>query len=139
MATQDFLAEKRAEIERRKAELLPLVEEYNRLEQAAAALDAVGVAGNGSSTPQRASQRVKAATRKPATGGTRGRPKGSGKRDAEVAEIVAANPDGITIQEIANRIGIKPNYLYRVLPALEAQGKVAKGSDKRWLPVKPTA
>ena len=143
MATgQDFLAEKRAEIEQRKAELLPLVEEYNRLEQATMALGTVEDAGNGSSTPKRASQRVRAATQKPTAAtqkpasGTRGRPKGSGKRDAEVAEIVAASPDGISVQEIADRIGIKPNYLYRVLPTLQAQRKVVKGSDRRWFPVK---
>jgi hypothetical protein len=136
MATvqQDFLAQQRAEIEKRKAELAPLVEEYNRLEQAAAALDAIPVAtsaGNGQSTPQRARARVKAAGAKTAS---RGRPKGSGRRDAEAAAIVAAHPQGITIPEIAAKVGIKQNYLYRVLPALATEGKVVKGSERRWFP-----
>lgn len=33
---------------------------------------------------------------------------------------------GITIPELAERMGIKQNYLYRVLPGLEQDGKVKK-------------
>lgn len=33
---------------------------------------------------------------------------------------------GITIGEMAKRMEIKPNYLYRVLPGLEKDGKVHK-------------
>lgn len=138
-AQQDFLAQQRAEIEKRKAELAPLVDEYSRLEQAVAALDAIPAAvsaGNGQSTPQKSRARVKAAGAKTAP---RGRPKGSGKRDVEVVAVVAANPQGITIQAIADQLGMKPNYLYRVLPALATQGKVVKGSERRWFPAEASA
>ena len=40
-------------------------------------------------------------------------------------KLVAANP-GISASEIAKRMSIKPNYLYRVLADLEKQGKVRK-------------
>ena len=35
------------------------------------------------------------------------------------------NP-GITISELASKMKIKPNYLYRVLPQLQKDGKVRK-------------
>jgi DNA-binding IclR family transcriptional regulator len=45
---------------------------------------------------------------------------------------VQAQP-GITIPELAARMGIKQNYLYRVLPSLEEEGKVAK-QGRGWHP-----
>jgi DNA-binding IscR family transcriptional regulator len=38
---------------------------------------------------------------------------------------VQAQP-GITIPELAAKMGIKQNYLYRVLPGLEQDGKLEK-------------
>jgi len=46
---------------------------------------------------------------------------------------VKANP-GITIPELAGRMGIQHNYLYRVLPALQKEKKVTK-RGKGWHPV----
>jgi DNA-binding IclR family transcriptional regulator len=40
---------------------------------------------------------------------------------------------GITIPELAAKMGIKQNYLYRVLPSLEQEGKVAK-KGRGWHP-----
>jgi CRP-like cAMP-binding protein len=57
--------------------------------------------------------------------GRRGRPKGSGTRGAEALALVKAQP-GITIPEIAEKLGIKRNCLYRVLPGLAADGLVVK-------------
>jgi ribosomal protein S25 len=54
-----------------------------------------------------------------------GRRKGSGTRAAQALSFVQAQP-GITIPELAARMGIKQNYLYRVLPSLEQEGKVKK-------------
>ena len=71
-----------------------------------------------------------ARTRKPASGGRRGRPRGSGTRALQTLELVKAKP-GITIPEIATQMGIKQNYLYRVLPGLEKDGKVVK-RDRGW-------
>jgi hypothetical protein len=137
MYMADFLDEKRNEIGARLKELKPLVDEYHRLEAAAAALDGVPTqsAGNGSSSPQRATARVKAVGRRRSTGtgtGRRGRPKGSGTRGAEALALVKASP-GITIPEIAEKMGIKQNYLYRVLPGLAEDGLVKK-DGRGWHP-----
>lgn len=141
MYMADFLDEKRNEIGARLKELKPLVEEYQRLEAAAAALDGVpahaigsnGSAKNGSGSTRRASARVKAAGRSSGAGtGRRGRPKGSGTRGAEALALVKGNP-GITIPEIAEKMGIKQNYLYRVLPGLAEDGLVTK-DGRGWHP-----
>lgn len=61
-----------------------------------------------------------------------GRRKGSGTRAAEALAFVTGQP-GITIPELAAKMGIKQNYLYRVLPSLEQEGKVAK-KGRGWHP-----
>ena len=122
----DFLDEKRKEIDARLKELRPLVDEYNRLEKAAAALAGVG----GTATRRRASSSN--GRRRGSGTGRRGRPKGSGKRARQAEELVKAKP-GITIPELADSMGIQANYLYRVLPTLEEDGKVKK-SGKGWHP-----
>jgi DNA-binding IscR family transcriptional regulator len=40
---------------------------------------------------------------------------------------------GITIPELAAKMGIKQNYLYRVLPGLEQEKKVSK-QGRGWHP-----
>jgi len=64
--------------------------------------------------------------------GRGGRPKGSGKRAAEALSLVRGQP-GITIPELAVKMGIKQNYLYRVLPGLEQDGKLEK-QGRGWHP-----
>jgi hypothetical protein len=138
-AQQDLIGQQRAEIDERMAELAPLVAEFAKLEQAAAALDTIVSAGNGSSSTQRSTARVKAAsptkTTTPKAG--RGRPKGSGKRGAQVAQLVAQHPEGLVVSAIAEALSMKPNYLYRVLPALATEGTVIKGAEGRWFPTAP--
>ncbi|HEY7829091.1 MAG TPA: hypothetical protein VIC06_00820 [Solirubrobacteraceae bacterium] len=210
----DFLDEKRDEIDHRLTELKPLVEEYNRLQAAAAALRGVdgssmgvvmsapslessvvsldgsgveGVAdaeneslsasasepssadpgpglvspairrgpgrprGSGSGSSRSGEDNggdvssgddteaddssAAAAPSVPRASGTprrAGRPKGSGTRAAEALRIVREHP-GVTIPELADRMGIKQNYLYRVLPELVQEGKVAK-QGRGWHP-----
>lgn len=130
--TPDFLDSKRNEIAARIEQLRPAVAEYQRLEAAAAALEGVPTAnGTGSGVIMAASgapvaERVqKAAAVKQASGRKRGRPKGSGRRRAQALAIVRESP-GITIPEIAERMGIRQNYLYRVLPALAEEGRIVK-------------
>jgi DNA-binding IscR family transcriptional regulator len=41
---------------------------------------------------------------------------------------------GISIPEIATQLSIEPNYLYRVMPKLLADGQVTK-DGQRWFPV----
>jgi len=122
----DFLDAKVREIEERLRELRPLIEEFHRLEAASAALN--GVSATGGTTRRRPA---------PATNGTarRGRPRGrSGEntRAAQTVELVRAHP-GITIPELAGHLGIKPNYLYRVLPQLADEGRVRR-DGKGWHP-----
>jgi len=158
----DFLDDKRREITDRLRELKPLVDEYARLEAAAAALDGVGGSAKpaatkrrgpgrprGSSTRAKAKAKAKAkapkapkaakAAKAKATARVgrpakrrAGRRKGSGTRAAEALSFVQGQP-GITIPELAAKMGIKQNYLYRVLPGLEQEKKVQK-QGRGWHP-----
>jgi len=157
----DFLDEKRREITDRLAELKPLVDEFNRLQTAASALAGVGGAGRKtrtaaasrrrgpgrpkgsvSRTAAKASRAKKPARKKPGrppgkakarAGKARaGRRKGSGTRAAEALALVTRQP-GIAIPELAQKMGIKQNYLYRVLPGLRQEGKVVK-RGRGWHP-----
>ncbi len=122
----DFLDEKRKEIDARLRELRPMVDEYNRLEKAAAALSGVGGTQRAATAPRR---------RRGGSGGggrRRGRPRGSGNRAKQALELVRTRP-GITIKEMASAMKIQPNYLYRVMPTLESEGQVVK-RDKGWHP-----
>jgi hypothetical protein len=119
----DFLDEKRKEIQARLKELRPLVDEFHRLEAAEAALSGV-----------RAKPAAAAPTRRrrstASSNGRRGRPRGSGTRAAQALKLVGEQP-GITIPELASAMGIKQNYLYRVMPGLAEEGKVTK-SGRGW-------
>ena len=136
----DFLEEKKREINARLKELRPLVDEYHRLEAAAAALDGVGDGASGTRAAATTTRRSRSGgtTRRRSTSGTstgtgrRGRPRGSGTRSKQALELVRSRP-GITIPEIAQSIGIQQNYLYRVLPALQKDGLVRK-EGRGWHP-----
>src|SRR3954447_22554921 len=125
----DFLEEKRKEISQRLKELRPLVEEYQRLEAAEQALSGVG--GNGRATASApAPRRARSGRAKGWGTGRRGGPRGSGTRANQALDLVKSRP-GITIPELAEAMGIKQNYLYRVMPGLAEEGKVAK-SGRGW-------
>ncbi len=132
----DFLQEKRKEIEDRLRELRPLVAEYKKLEEAAAALAGVSTepkSSNGSRAASTSAAPTRRRRRAKSTGtGRRGRPPGSGKRAQQALKLVAATP-GITIPDLAKAMKIQPNYLYRVMPTLEKDGKIQK-KDKGWHP-----
>ena len=126
----DFLDEKRKEIQARLKELKPLVEEYTRLEAAERALSGVGTNGTGSRTASAPAAPAKRRRSGGSGSGRRGRPRGSGTRAVQAFELVKARP-GITIPELAESMGIKQNYLYRVMPTLAEEGKVTK-SGRGW-------
>jgi CRP-like cAMP-binding protein len=129
----DFLEEKKREINTRLKELRPLVDEFHRLEAAAAALGGVpGATGNSGAARAPARRARRRRTTTSAGSGRRGRPRGSGTRSKQALELVASRP-GITIPEIAEAIGIQQNYLYRVLPALQKDGLVRK-EGRGWHP-----
>jgi hypothetical protein len=128
----DFLDEKKREIDERLKELRPLVEEFHRLEAAAAALAGVSAPQRGGASGGAGGRR--AATPRPSGGGGgRGRPKGSGTRSKQALEAVRGQP-GITIPELAQTMGIAQNYLYRVMPELQKDGLVRK-EGRGWHPV----
>jgi hypothetical protein len=118
----DFLDEKRKEIQARLKELKPLVDEFRRLEAAERAL--AGVESKPAAPAPRRSRSTSSSN------GRRGRPKGSGTRALQALELVRARP-GITIPELAEAMGIKQNYLYRVMPTLAEEGQVVK-SGRGW-------
>jgi hypothetical protein len=126
----DFLEEKKREIEARMEELRPLVDEFHRLEAAARALDGVDTGGGGGGRseaprPQRRRPSGGGGGEGGESGGGRGRPKGSGTRSKQALELVRQRP-GVTIPELADEMGIKQNYLYRVMPELQKDGLVRK-------------
>jgi len=124
----DFLEEKKREIAARLKELKPQVDEYHRLEGALRALDGVGASSTTAAPPSRARRSSGAGK----GGGRRGRPRGTGSRANQTLELVKSEP-GITIPQLAERMGIKQNYLYRVLPGLEQDGQVRK-EGRGWFP-----
>jgi len=127
----DFLEEKKREIDARLKELRPLVDEYHRLEAAAAALEGLPSTGGNTATATRRRSRTRSTTGQGT--GRRGRPRGSGTRSKQALELVRERP-GISIPEMAEEMGIQQNYLYRVLPALQKDGLVRK-DGRGWHPL----
>jgi hypothetical protein len=155
----DFLAGKQREILDRLNQLKPAMDEYTRLEAAAKALASLnGGPANSAAPPTPGVVRRRPGrprSRKPAIKATAsstatatpvkaarkttahrkargGRPKGSGARAAETLTLIQGQP-GITIPELATGLGIKANYLYRVLPVLQRDGQITK-NGRGWHP-----
>jgi len=125
----DVLSDLRSSLEKRLRELEPLITEHAQVRKALAALEGVGKRAPG--TAATAAKRSRAAeVTTPAS--RRGRPRGTGGRAQEVLAHVHTHP-GVTVAELAKRMKIKPNYLYRVLPQLEKDGKLHK-RDKGYHP-----
>jgi CRP-like cAMP-binding protein len=116
----DFLDEKRREMQERLKELRPLVDEFHRLEAAVSALDGVGDQAAPTPSRRRKSGSSTGGAKAASSNGRRGRTRGK-----QALELVQTNP-GITIPEIAEKMGIQQNYLYRVLPGLQKEGLIRK-------------
>ena len=129
----DFLDEKRREMQERLKELRPLVDEFHRLEAAVSALDGVGDQAATTTSRRRKSGSSTGGASSASSNGRRGRPRGSGTRGKQALELVTTNP-GITIPEIAEKMGIQQNYLYRVLPGLQKEGLIRK-EGRGWHPM----
>lgn len=103
----------------RMKELEPLIAEYRQLEELAATFDrSQGPSGN-DHRPAAKRRPRRSASRGNATAGR------SGARAAQALELVQARP-GITVAELAEAMSIGNTYLYRIMPALQADGKVTK-------------
>ena len=92
----------RARLDERIAELAPIVGEFEQLMRLRSQLDA-------QPPPRRSRQSTRA---------------------EQSLALVSAHP-GITTNEIAGEMGIDRNYLYRVLPRLEKEGRLAR-RDGGW-------
>jgi hypothetical protein len=97
------------------ARLSELKEEVSRLEAARTALTSGRRRGGRTASSNTARSR-----RGP--GRPRGR-RGGNTRANQALELVRSRP-GITIPQIAQRLKIEPNYLYRVMPKLVSDGQV---------------
>jgi hypothetical protein len=156
MATTDFLTKQRRQIKTRLEELRPLYEEYLTLERAQDALDQLEApirrvvrgrrgpgrppgsknrkAKRGPGRPpgskSRTSTRGRSTARKSSTRRStrrttaRRRSTGTTRADQTLATI-KANP-GIGIGDLAKRLGIRPNYLYRVTAQLQKERKIRR-------------
>jgi predicted HTH transcriptional regulator len=70
----------------------------------------------------------RAAPAAPAPTRTRRRRRGGTRADQAVA-LIKANP-GISASDIARKMKIQPNYMYRVLGDLQKEGKIKKSGRK---------
>lgn len=142
----DFLAKTQNDIAKRIAALEPAVAEYRQLQDAAKALSQLNGAapaaaprrrGRPPGSGKRASAKKAAAAPAPKAASAPkrnrgGRPKGSGTRSVQALALIQQQP-GITIAEMAGKMGISKTYLYRVLPGLQKDGKV-KSEGRGWHP-----
>ncbi len=132
----DFLTQQRRQIEARLEQLKPAHEEYLTLLEAKQALEGLKTPSSaprrrGPGRPPGSGRRRRAATAraKPANGRRRarrgGRRRAGGTRADQALELIKANP-GIGVPQIADRMGIRQNYLYRVTAALQKGGSVKR-------------
>lgn len=116
----NVLDEARSLIEQRLKEL---DDERNRLERALAGLSGTRRGPGRPRSAAAAGRRTR--TSASGAGGKRRRRRRGGTRGEQALKHVAANP-GIRASEIADKLSIKPNYVYRVMSELQGDGKVTK-------------
>ncbi len=126
-STTHVLDEARNLVTKRLAEL---DEERRRLERALSELGGKAIKGarrKGRRGRPKGSGAKKAKAKAKAKGRatTRRRRRSGGTRANQAVKLVEKNP-GISASEIAKKMKIKPNYLYRVLSELEKEGRVKK-------------
>jgi hypothetical protein len=110
----DFVDATVADIDRR---LVELKTEESKLHAARVAL-----LGENSRAPR--ASKPRAATTRRGPGRPRGRRTGGSRANQTVA-LIRDNP-GITIPQLAEKLKIQPNYLYRVVPKLVSDGLITK-------------
>jgi CRP-like cAMP-binding protein len=100
--------------------------ELDRLEAARSALVGAGSRRSAARSGDGAATRTRGSARRGP-----GR-RGGNTRAAQALELVRQRP-GITIPEIAEAMGIEPNYLYRVMPRLLSEGQITR-DGQGWHP-----
>ena len=135
----DFLTQQRRQIDARLQELKPAHEEYLTLLQAKDALEGLktpprvgrppGRRGPGrppgSRNARRATTRARSANGRRRTRRTATRRRAGGTRADQALQLIKSNP-GMTVPQIADKMGIRQNYLYRVTAALQKRGSVKR-------------
>jgi hypothetical protein len=136
----DFLTQQRRQIDARLEQLRPAHEEYLTLLDAKQALEGLKAPSGAARTPARRGPgrppgsgrgRRKATTTRARAANGRRRPRratrrrAGGTRAEQALELIRKNP-GLTVPQIADRMGIRQNYLYRVTAALQKQGSVKR-------------
>jgi hypothetical protein len=111
-------------VDRRLAELEPMMAEYQELLAVKQGLDTQS-RGSAASAP-RARRPQRTAGRRGSKAPGRSKP---GRAEQAIA-LISASP-GITVKEIAQEMKINDNYLYRLLPRMEREGKL-KRQAKGW-------
>lgn len=101
-----------------KARIRELERELSKLQRALSSLTDGRQGRRGPGRP-----RGSGGARAQATG--RPRRRRGGTRADQAVKLIKANP-GVSASEIAKKMRIKPNYLYRVLGDLEKEGRVKK-------------
>jgi hypothetical protein len=121
----------KAQVQARIKELQPAHEEYLALLELQKTLERGSAPSNGRRRARRG--RPPGSTARSATTGStgttrrrRGRPpKGEKTRADETLALIKANP-GITVSDIATRMNIRQNYLYRVTGQLQKSGAIKR-------------
>ena len=135
----DFLTQQRRQIDSRLQELKPAYEEYLTLLQAKEALEGLKTPSRvgrppgrrGPGRPRGSANGRRRTTRAPSTNGRRRprraatRRRAGGTRADQALQLIKSNP-GMTVPQIADKMGIRQNYLYRVTAALQKQGSVKR-------------
>lgn len=112
-------------VAQRMAELRPLVDEYQQLEQVAERLG-LSPAPKAAPPPRRRSTAPRPRARTAAAGGRpSARARSNGGRRDQLMEVVKAQP-GITVREVGTRLGVDPTSLYRIVHKLEQDGALRK-------------
>jgi hypothetical protein len=137
----------RSQVAARLRELQPAYEEYLTLLEVQDTLKGIGSGsgaggsagrrgpgrppGSGTTTARRTQTRGRkrtTGTRKrtaSSNGRRRGRSRAGGTRADQALQLIKSSP-GITVPQIAEQMGIRQNYLYRVTAALQKQGAVKR-------------
>lgn len=111
------------QVRQRLEELRPAYEEYLQLQDVLAAFEGAR-RGTSSQAPQAPTRRRSPRTSRSSAGGRR----------TEQALALVSDKPGVTVSQLAEELGTGPTYLYRIMPALEKEGRVRK-EGKGYFPV----